>query len=112
MLAAALLSVVSMYTIDAQGDQRGVVAHEDRLFMYTDGLTDNSDNKGLLLKSRELRKILETNPNPDTLYKRLLEVVEIKKPDEINDDDVCFTVFQLLQAEPKLTDGSGLDCPE
>ena len=66
----------------------------DSVFLYTDGLLENSTQSGPILSSRNLRKFLSQDESPATCVQALSAIVENASKEQPLDDDVTVYMFR------------------
>ncbi len=74
------------------------------IFLYTDGLVENTDSEGEVIKPRELRKILGESRSAENLHHAISQYLERKWGDYATADDTCFLVIEI--AKPSTDDDS------
>jgi signal transduction histidine kinase/serine phosphatase RsbU (regulator of sigma subunit) len=80
------------------GQQTFALAPDEMLFLYTDGLLENSGAHGQRISERDLRLILSGNPNPMQLKRNLIERAERTWNGQDLEDDVAFLIISRQQA--------------
>ncbi len=66
----------------------------DRLFLYTDGLTENRDLYGKGLRFLELRKILQKHPQPSDASEKICKRIQEIWADKVPEDDCSFMILR------------------
>ncbi len=72
----------------------------DTLFLYSDGLFENHNEKGEVVGIRPVLELFKESSDPDRLKDRLLALVQKTWGQEKLDDDFCFAFAQYAPEEP------------
>ncbi len=82
------------------------LAADDLLFLYSDGLFENTNAKGEVIGLRSVTELFKTHRQPDELKQSLLALVEKSWGSESLADDFCFAFAQYT---PRVKEQAGED---